>query len=90
MTTSTTPTETSFEPTLPPIRSRRPAVSVDRARQIHQTQCRPSEAPDRGIGPAVLAMLLLVGALLFSQALFLRDASQILLHQRDVAPELAR
>jgi hypothetical protein len=35
-------------------------------------------------------MLLLVGALLLSQALILRDASQILLHQRDVAPEVAR
>jgi hypothetical protein len=35
-------------------------------------------------------MLLLVGALLLSQALILRDANQILLHQRDVAPELAR
>jgi hypothetical protein len=35
-------------------------------------------------------MLMLVGALLLSQALILRDANQILLHQRDVAPELAR
>ena len=63
---------------------------MDRAPQIDQTQRGPSEAPDRGIGPAVLAMLLLVGALLFSQALIIRDANQLLLHQRDVAPELAR
>lgn len=63
---------------------------MDRTTQIHQAQRRPSEAPDCRIGPAVLAMLLLVGALLLSQALILRDASQILLHQRDVAPEVAR
>jgi hypothetical protein len=63
---------------------------VDRAAQINQAQRRPSETPDRGIGPAVLAALLLIAALLFSQALIIRDANQLLLHQRDVAPELAR
>jgi hypothetical protein len=31
-----------------------------------------------------------ISALMISQALILRDANQILLHQRDVAPGLAR
>ena len=63
---------------------------MDRAPQFDRAQRRPSEAPDRGVGPALLAALLLIAALLFSQALIIRDANQLLLHQRDVAPELAR
>jgi hypothetical protein len=37
-----------------------------------------------------VASLLVIAALMISQALILRDANQILLHQRDVAPEVAR
>jgi hypothetical protein len=37
-----------------------------------------------------VASLLVIAALMLSQALILRDANQILLHQRDVAPESAR
>lgn len=46
--------------------------------------------PPRRPGPAIIALLLLLGAVLLSQALILRDANQILLHQRDVVPELRR
>ena len=62
---------------------------MDRAAQIHQTQ-RPSEAADRRVGAALAAIVMLLGAVAFAQALILRDANQIILHQRDVAPELAR
>ena len=89
MTTSATPTETLHEPSLPPIHRRRTADAVDRAAQIHQTQ-RPSEAADRRVGAALAAIVMLLGAVAFAQALILRDANQIILHQRDVAPELAR
>jgi hypothetical protein len=63
---------------------------VDRAAEILQAERRRRQTPDRGIGPTVLALLLLVGGLLLSQALILRDANQALIHQRDVAPELAQ
>ncbi len=89
VTTSATPTETLHEPSLPPIRSRRTADALDRAAQIHQTQ-RPSEAADRPVGPAILAVLMLLGAVLLSHALILRDINQMLIHQREVAPRLAR
>ena len=89
VTTSATPTENSFEPSLPSIHRRRTAVPVDRAAQIHQTQ-RPSEAADRRVGPAILAALMLLGAVLLSHALVLRDINQMLIHQREVAPRLAR
>lgn len=51
---------------------------------------RCQQAADRGIGPAILSSLLLIGALLLSQALILRDVNQMLIHQRDVAPQLRR
>ena len=89
VTTSATPTETLHEPSLPPIRFRRPADALDRAAQIHQTQ-RPRQAADRRVGPAILAALMLLGAVLLSHALILRDINQMLIHQREVAPRLAR
>ena len=89
VTTSATPTENSFEPSLPPIHRRRTAVPVDRAAQIHQTQ-RPSEAADRRVGPAIVAALMLLGAWVLGQALDQMDINQMLIHQREVAPRQAR
>jgi hypothetical protein len=37
---------------------------------------------------SVLSVLLLIGAILLSEALILRDKNQAILHQRDVTPTL--
>ena len=89
MTTSATPTETFFEPSLPPISRRRPLVALDRAAQSRQVK-RHNPPAHSGVAPGLVASLLVIAALMISQALILRDANQILLHQRDVAPGLAR
>jgi len=88
VTTSATPTETSIEPSLPPISHRRSAGAALATQRIHPIHHQP--APDSGIGTAILATLLLIAALLLSQALIMRDEAQIHLHQRDVAPEVQR
>jgi len=90
VTTSATPTETSLEPSLPTIPGRCATAALDRAPQQLQTERQLRQAPDRRVGPSVVASLLVIAALVISQALILRDANQILLHQRDVAPEQAR
>ena len=85
VTTSATPTETSIEPALPPIRSRRAADALDRAEAIMQAErCRNQATTDSRIGAALVAILMLLGSVVFAQALILQDASQIILHQRDV------
>ena len=89
MTTSTTPTETFFEPSLPPISRRRHPVALDRAAQSRQGK-RHNPPAYSGVAHGLVASLLVIAALMISQALILRDANQILLHQRDVAPEVAR
>ena len=77
--------ETSFEPALPPIRSRRATDALDRAEAILQAErCRSQATADSRVGAAFAAILMLLGAVVFAQALILRDASQIILHQRDV------
>lgn len=87
VTTLATPTETSFEPSLPPIPGRRSASAADRAEEVLQAERRRrSEASDRRVGPTLLVILLLLGAVILGQALALRDAHQQLLHERHVAP----
>ena len=88
MTTSEPPTETCREPSLPPISRRRSAAAALATQRIHPVHHQP--APDSGIGTAILATLLLIAALLLSQALIMRDEAQIIIHQRDVAPEVQR
>jgi hypothetical protein len=91
VTTSATPTETSFEPALPPIRSRRAADALDRAEAIMQAERRRSQATtDSRIGAALVSLMMLLGAVAIAQVLVLRDANQMLIHQREVAPRLAR
>ncbi len=41
-------------------------------------------------GAAFVAILMLLGAVVFSKALSIRDSHQIILHQRDVTPGLPR
>jgi hypothetical protein len=83
--TRSTPTETSFEPSLPPIHRRRPTPPVDHAASLLRATPR-SETTDSRVGPAILALLLFLGAVILGQALALQDANQQLLHQRHVAP----
>ena len=91
VTTSATPTETSIEPALPPIRSRRAADALDRAEAIMQAErCRNQATTDSRIGAALVSLMMLLGAVAIAQILVLRDANQMLIHQREVAPRLAR
>lgn len=62
---------------------------MDRAAQSRQVG-RHNPSAYSGVAPDLVASLLVIAALMVSQALILRDANQILLHQRDVAPESAR
>jgi hypothetical protein len=85
---STTPAGRLREPSLPPIHCRRAAAPVDHAALLQATP--RSETSDRRVKPAVLALLLLLGAVILGQALALRDARQQRLHKCDVASRLAR
>ena len=77
----------SLEPSLPTVPNRRTASAADRAEEVLQAERRRrSEASDRRVGPTILVILLLLGAVILGQALALRDAHQQLLHERHVAP----
>jgi hypothetical protein len=75
----------SLEPSLPPIHRRRTTLPLDHAASLLQATPR-SETTDSRVGPAILALLLFLGAVILGQALALQDANQQLLHQRHVAP----
>jgi hypothetical protein len=57
-------------------------MQIERERTKHVTESRA--------GAAFVAVLMLLGAVVFAQALIIRDSSQIILHQRDVTPGLPR
>ena len=61
-----------------------------RAAELLAQAERPYATPNRGIGFTVLASLVLIGALFLCQAVILRDINQMLIHQQNVAPKLAR
>jgi hypothetical protein len=61
-----------------------------RAAELLAQAKRPYTAPNRGIGSTVLAGLVLIGTLLFCQAVILRDINQMLIHQQNVAPGLTQ
>jgi len=81
------PARCSFEPSLPTVPNRRSASAADRAEEVLQAERRRrSEASDRRVGPTILVILLVLGAVILGQALALRDAHQQLLHERHLAP----
>jgi hypothetical protein len=45
---------------------------------------------DNRVGAALVGLMMLLGAVAIAQVLVLRDANQMLIHQREVAPRLAR
>jgi hypothetical protein len=53
-------------------------------------RCHNQTNTDNRVGAALVSLVLLLWAFAFAQALVLRDANQMLIHQREVAPRLAR
>ena len=51
---------------------------------------RTQQATESRAGAAFVAVCMLLGAVIFAQILIIRDASQIILHQRDVTPGVTR